>query len=1111
MKKINIFSLLLAILLLGNLTVAAQNSFVAPVAPKDATYITVDPKDAAKNFLSESGTQSLSVTTNLTLYTESTETWCTPSVIDNAVFISVAQNTGENERTATVTIYGKDNKSATIEVVQLGSKANILVNESEIDVDQFDATFTLGITSSVVFEFELPTWVGSPSIQPAVGFNNYEFALNEINEGEVKNGEIVIKTAGNIVPEIRIPITHTHIGYPRFAVISDVHFGNSKGEGPLVKVPKAFKNLTSHGELDALFIVGDLTESGTAAQYTQLVTAMNNKDNFTNPVDTIIYMMGNHDNYSSGAHTIYSEGLKPLNGNKAYPLDQYIVIKGYPFITISQRNSSNSDMSNAANGTGAYPVDVQNQLKAWLAQAAADFPGKPIFVFTHVPPRYGCYGAWPDEGNGVGTNWSMWPLNPILNEYPQVVIFSGHSHFPLGDPRSIHQGVDPNSTKKNFYTSINTGSTTYGEVHSPSVNEGITPPGSVNATEGQIVTIQGNGDVLIQRYDTYRNTEMLPENPWLLKAPHDGTMFAYADIRDKNDANPNSLVLRDGLPAPTFSANAKIEFEAVSSTSVTVTYPQATDDEYVFRYRINFKNPSGTSVKEYFQFSQFFLYSGMADPLSATITGLTSGMTYTVEITAYDSYDNISGAITGTFTMEEYTPDPDTVVPTADILDIVFNEDGTASDVSELNNTVLVGSTAPTTTYNEDYKRYVANIASENTSYYRVDYAGNQTIKDAFTNGFTIETLFKQTAASGTQSPISAQESGGTGIENNNGDVEIWTRINGAWVTMKGAYTISGGKYYHVVYTYDPTAGKVLLYVDGNRVGEIDAVGTFTLPSNELAHWIGIGGDASTSTTTVQASFAGEIAITRMYSKPLTRDEVYFLHKEIGDETTEPEDPAPAPTGSWLFEDTTDLLKATTGNDLLPGTELVNKTATIVDSAAEAGITAIAGPSDTNKAINIPKTGLLKLVHNLKPEEEATAKTVDNYTVMFDVRLTALAQYYALLQTKTANGSDADFFINKSNKVGLSSTGWGYGNSVLALDTWYRIIISVTDGIPTSYIDGNLELAGTAGGGRWNLESVAALLFADDSAEDCAVDVAEIAFWDTALTAAQAASLKGVK
>lgn len=433
-----------------------------------------------------------------------------------------------------------------------------------------------------------------------------------------------------------------------FAVISDTHLGNSKGEGPMVKVPLALKNITSHKPLDAIFVVGDLTDNGSTAQYTQFVDVFANDDNYTHPVGQLVFMLGNHDNYASKDN--YTNGLKLFNNNQLYPFDQYLVIKGYPFIVISQRNGSNTDATNETSGTGAYPQAVQDTLASWLARAAAECPDKPIFVFTHIPPKYTCYSSWPGEGDGTSwPTWSMKTLNPILNNYPQAVVFGGHSHYPIGDPRSIHQGVNPNSDKKNFFTGINTGSTTYSEIHKPSVDIGIHPEKYDYVTEGMILTAQSNGDVEIQRWDTYRNEEMHPESRWTLKAPHDGSAFQYADKRDVSDVpfgftNP----VRDGLPAPSFIGTDTPVISEVGINACTVTFPQATDNDYVFRYLIQIKNQSGTTVKEFRKFSQFYLNSQMPDSLSVTFDGLAKSTDYTAEVTAYDSYDNISTPIVST-------------------------------------------------------------------------------------------------------------------------------------------------------------------------------------------------------------------------------------------------------------------------------------------------------------------------------------------------------------------------------------------------------------------------------------------------------------------------------
>ena len=121
-----------------------------------------------------------------------------------------------------------------------------------------------------------------------------------------------------------------------FGVISDIHFENNVGEGAMVKVPKALKNLTSHAKLDALAVVGDLTNNGRADEYEMLTSVFQDQANFTNPVGQLFFMLGNHDNFDSKGKSNYQEGLKAFNGGEPYPYHFYQVIKGYPFITISE-------------------------------------------------------------------------------------------------------------------------------------------------------------------------------------------------------------------------------------------------------------------------------------------------------------------------------------------------------------------------------------------------------------------------------------------------------------------------------------------------------------------------------------------------------------------------------------------------------------------------------------------------------------------------------------------------------------------------------------------------------------------------------------------------------
>ena len=82
-------------------------------------------------------------------------------------------------------------------------------------------------------------------------------------------------------------------------------------------------------------------------------------------------------------------------------------------------------------------------------KSTKDDPEKPIFVFLHQHIKDTVYGSqeWGTQDSAK--------INAVLKEYPQVITFSGHSHYPLDDPRSIHQ--------KDF-TSVGTSSVSYMEV-----------------------------------------------------------------------------------------------------------------------------------------------------------------------------------------------------------------------------------------------------------------------------------------------------------------------------------------------------------------------------------------------------------------------------------------------------------------------------------------------------------------------------------------------------------------------------------------------------------------------------------------------------------------------
>jgi hypothetical protein len=359
------------------------------------------------------------------------------------------------------------------------------------------------------------------------------------------------------------------------------------------------------------------------------------------------------------------------------------------------------------------------------------YPGKPIFAFSHVPPANTCYGSLDSEG------WGTDLFLPVYNQYPQAIVFGGHSHFPVGDPRSIHQKI---------FTSINDGSMYYSEVAPGEVSEGIHPPGHSEVTEGLIVNVFPNGNVEIERWDTYRDEEILPR--WTVGAPHDGSKFAYKD--------------RDGLPAPAFEPGAALTVTP-DGNACEITLPQASDNEVVFKYCVDFLE-NGQAVYSYSFFSQFYHNSDMPKQLTRRLSGLPYGKTLTVRVTAVDSYGNRSEPLAG----EAFTVPP-------------YRLDAAAS--------------LPVASRKDDLKNCL--------------------------EAFSFETRFTAGSERKVISPFGTLEDGGTGFEQTpDGQILFRVRIGGRNKSVQCPVILRAGQAYHAVCTYEKAAGKLALYVNGALVGE---------------------------------------------------------------------------------------------------------------------------------------------------------------------------------------------------------------------------------------------------------------------------------------------------
>ena len=209
----------------------------------------------------------------------------------------------------------------------------------------------------------------------------------------------------------------------RFIISSDSHV-ETIGDKQTTRIEQMIKlgyeiaeNDEEYKKLDAVLMAGDLTDGGTKMSFASFKAAQDAvlKDG----TKALSVIAKSHDSSSMG-NTAAGEYYTSITGQ---PTDFHEVINGFHFIGISVSATSGEH----------YSTYQREWLDEQLKEAVKDDPLKPIFVIHHEHVANTVYGSSDFDG------WGMSYFSDILKKYPQVVDFSGHSHYPINDPRSIWQ------------------------------------------------------------------------------------------------------------------------------------------------------------------------------------------------------------------------------------------------------------------------------------------------------------------------------------------------------------------------------------------------------------------------------------------------------------------------------------------------------------------------------------------------------------------------------------------------------------------------------------------------------------------------------------------------
>ncbi|WP_079909278.1 metallophosphoesterase [Paenibacillus sp. 32352] len=292
-----------------------------------------------------------------------------------------------------------------------------------------------------------------------------------------------------------------------FSVLSDIHI-QSWDTRAQDKFKAALTDLHRiNPEEDALILNGDLTD-GRQEDYDKLQELLNRSPH----PDAVYSTMGNHEYYQAwhGAEGQWSEAGFPNGETEKASIGRFLKfngepavyykkrLKGYSFIFLGSEQYRQSDSENRED---AYLSPGQlDWLQTALQKEASNH--QPIFVFLHQPLPNTVSGTTGCCVNNRAVIQHE-QLKKILSKYPQVILFTGHTHWELKLPDTL---------VKNRFVIVNSSS-----VEQPWTGDasGAEKPLEPEASEGLYIEVRKDS-VTIRGRDFYKQ-RWIPEAQFVIK------------------------------------------------------------------------------------------------------------------------------------------------------------------------------------------------------------------------------------------------------------------------------------------------------------------------------------------------------------------------------------------------------------------------------------------------------------------------------------------------------------------------------------------------------------------------------------------------------------------
>ncbi|MBR0327433.1 MAG: metallophosphoesterase, partial [Clostridia bacterium] len=378
-----------------------------------------------------------------------------------------------------------------------------------------------------------------------------------------------------------------------FGAISDVHIdihtAANKGDfADALDILLDFAKVDDADGLDAVVVAGDLISNNSRNEehahkeinrFSIIVKEYAESSFGTN----VLVTTGNHDTRSelSQLPSIHDTYL----GEEYFAMDvendlekgyRHAVINGYHFILAEPLTSP----------YGEFDEDVLDWIDETLREITAENPDQYVFFVTHPTVANTVYGSEDDFEPGHN-RWRSTNLGAVLEKYPQVVTFSGHTHSPIFDERCIMQTE---------FTAVNTGSTANTafelDKYENMVENTLPVMDNTDVSTGLMVQADANGNVKITRIMFSQNKEI--KEAWYLEAPKaDGSHLEKYTRAGREAANE----------APVLTGTVTAE---AGDGTVNISSPAGTDDDFVHHYTFTVKDASGKEVKKIHALTDFF-------------------------------------------------------------------------------------------------------------------------------------------------------------------------------------------------------------------------------------------------------------------------------------------------------------------------------------------------------------------------------------------------------------------------------------------------------------------------------------------------------------------------